>query len=165
MTGGHLGSEDVGRWMAGERGVEQERHLRECSLCGAEVSRLEGALARFGGAVREWSEVQPGAQSPGAWRVERAAHKGRAVGLRWSLAAVALAALIAIPQWKSMRDRQAAEEAARADDILMKQVDAQVSRTVPVTLEPLVNPVAWEAPPAGAGAAQDLPHKEKGKER
>jgi hypothetical protein len=151
--------------MAGERGAEEERHLRECSLCGAEVARLEGALARFGGAVREWSEAQPGAQSPGAWRAERVAPKGRAVGLRWGLAAVALVVLAAIPQWKNMRDRRAAEEAARADDVLMEQVDAQVSRTVPVTLEPLLNPAAWEAPLASAGAAQDLPHKEKGKER
>ena len=165
MTGGHLSSEDMGRWVAGERGAEQDRHLRECSLCGAEVARLEGALARFGGAVREWSEAQPGAQVSGAWRADRVAPKGRAVGLRWGLAAVALVVLAAIPQWKSMRDRQAAEAAARADDILMEQVDAQVSRTVPVTLEPLVNPAAWEAPLAGAGAAQNLPNHKQGEER
>jgi hypothetical protein len=165
MTGGHLSSEDICRWMAGERAAEEERHVRECSLCGAEVARLEGALARFGGSVREWSAAQPGAQSPGAWRADGSARKWMAAGLRWSLAAAALVVLAVIPSWKNGRDRRMAEEAARADDLLMEQVDAQVSRTVPVTLEPLVNPVAWEEFPAGAGAGQDSTSEKKGEER
>ncbi|MGA3097635.1 MAG: hypothetical protein ABSF25_14365 [Bryobacteraceae bacterium] len=157
MMRGHLGSEDMCRWMAGERGAEEERHVRECSLCGAEVARMEGALQRFGGAVRAWSAAQPGAQSAGAWRMD---HTSMVRPLRWGLAAAALVVLAVIPTWKSARDRRMAEEAARADDILMEQVDAQVSRTVPVTLEPLVNPVEWKAE-----AGQDLPGKEKGEER
>jgi hypothetical protein len=151
--------------MAGERSAEQERHVRECSLCGAEVARLEGALAQFGGSVREWSAAQPGAQSPAAWRADRAARKWRAVRLRWSLAAAALVVLAIVPSWKSARDRRMAEEAARADDILMEQVDAQVSRTVPVTLEPLLNPTAWEEFPAAAGAVQGPTSEKKGEER
>ena len=47
--------------------------MRECAACGAEVARLEGALQRLGGAVREWSATQPGAQSPGEWQADRAA--------------------------------------------------------------------------------------------
>ena len=77
MTGGHLSSEDICRWIAGERAAGEESHVRECSLCAAEVARLEGALQRFGGAVREWSAAQPGAQSTGAWRADRAAHQWR----------------------------------------------------------------------------------------
>lgn len=165
MTGGHLSSEGICRWMAGERAAEEERHVRECSLCGAEVARLESALKRFGGAVRERSAAQPGAQSPGAWQADRAVRQWRVRRLRWSLAAAALVVLAAIPVWKSTRDRRVAAEAARADAILMEQVDRQVSRTVPVSLEPLVNLVAWENFPAGAGAAQDLPRKKKGEER
>jgi hypothetical protein len=157
MTGGHLSSEDMCRWMAGERGAEEERHVRECGLCGAEVARLEGALKRYGGAVREWSAAQPGAQPAGAWRADR---QWRVRPLRWSLAAAALVVLAVIPTWKSARDRRMAEEADRADAILMEEVDAQVSRTVPATLEPLVNPVEWKAE-----AGQDLPRKEKGEER
>ena len=160
MTGRHLSPEDMCRWMAGERAAGEQAHVRGCALCGAEVARLEGALKRFGGAVREWSAAQPGAQAPGAWRADRSARQWRVRPLRWGLAAAALVVLAVIPTWKSARDRRMAEEAARADDILMEQVDAQVSRTVPVTLEPLVNPVEWKAE-----AGQDSPGKEKGEER
>jgi len=151
--------------MVGERDADEERHVCECSVCCAEVARLEGALKRFGGSVREWSAAQPGAQAPGAWRADRAARHWRARRLQWSLAAAALVVLAAIPVWKNARDRRIAEEAARADAILMEQVDAQVSRTVPVTLEPLVSLVEWENLPAGAGAARDLAGKKKGEER
>ena len=162
MTGGHLSSKDICRWMAGERAAERGAHVRECSLCGAEVARFEGALKRFGGSVREWSAAQPGAQSPGAWRADR---RWRVRPLRWGLAAAALVVLAVIPVWKSARDRRIAAEAAQADAILMEQVDAQVSRTVPATLEPLANLMAWENFPAGAEAARDLPSKKKGGER
>ena len=165
MTGGHLSSEDICRWIAGERAAGEESHVRECSLCAAEVARLEGALQRFGGAVREWSAAQPGAQSTGAWRVDRAAHQWRVKRFQWSLAAAALVLLAVVPAWKGARDRRVAEEAARADAILMEQVDYQVSRTVPATLEPLVNLAVWESLPTGAGAARDLPVKEEGEER
>ena len=165
MTGGHLNSEDICRWLAGERPADAERHLRECALCGAEVARLEGALQRFGGAVREWSAAQPGAQSSGPWRAPRAARQWGMRRLRWSMAAAALVVLLAIPVWKDARDKRVAEEADKADAILMEQVDAQVSRTVPVTLEPLVNPVMEENLPAGAGAARIVPDKTKGEER
>lgn len=85
--------------------------------------------------------------------------------MRWSLAVAALVVLAVIPAWKSARDRRIAAEAARADAILMEQVDAQVSRTVPVTLEPLVSLVAWENFPAGAGAARNPHRQKKGEER
>ena len=162
MTRGHLNSEDICRWMAGERDAEEQRHVRECSQCGAQVARLDGALKRFGGLVREWSAAQPGAQAPGGWRADR---RWRVRPLRWSLAAGVIVVLAAIPVWKNARDRGVAEEAARADATLMEQVDVQVSRTVPVTLEPLVSLVEWEKLPAAAGAAQDAPGKKEGEER
>ena len=133
--------------------------MRECGLCAAEVARLVSALKRYGGAVREWSAAQPGAQSAGAWRADPAARQWGMRRLRWSMAAAALVVLAAIPVWKDAYDRRVAEEADRADAILMDQVDAQVSRTVPRTLEPLVNPVVWETIPAGAEAAQGAPGK------
>jgi hypothetical protein len=160
MTGEHLSSEEICRWMAGEGAAGEEAHVRECSLCGAEVARLKGALERFGGAAREWSAAQPGALSPGAWQADGAAHRWRVRRLRWSLAAATLVVLAVIPAWKSSRDRRIAAAAAQADAVLMEQVDDQVSRTVPETLEPLMNLVEWNA-----GAAQDLPGKNKGEEQ
>jgi hypothetical protein len=85
--------------------------------------------------------------------------------LRWSMAAAALVVLAVIPAWKGAHDRRVAEESDRADAILMEQVAAQVSRTVPRTLEPLLNPVVWETIPAGAEAAQGAPGKKQGDEQ
>jgi hypothetical protein len=163
MTGAHLSSEDISRWTAGERADECARHLGECLLCRAEVARLESVLDAFGGAVREWGAAQPCGELPRAWQADRAARNWRMRRLRWSLAAACLVVLAAIPVWKNARDRRIAAEAARADAMLLEQVNRQVSRTAPAALEPLMNLVAWENFPAEAGAG--VPRKKKGDER
>lgn len=52
----HLSSEQVSRWMVGERTSEVVRHARDCSHCRAELDRLERALMLFRESGRCWSE-------------------------------------------------------------------------------------------------------------
>ena len=54
----HLSSREVSQWMIGERTPQQEQHVRQCPECGAEVARMEAALALFRGSVRHWSDRQ-----------------------------------------------------------------------------------------------------------
>ena len=64
--------------------------------------------------------------------------------MRWALVAAALLVLAAIPIYRNAQDRQRQAEIARADALLLEQVDAEVSRAVPRPMEPLVKLVYWD---------------------
>ena len=140
---GHLSRDEVSRWMAVERGPDQGRHLLECPRCQAEVERLDAALAQFRGSLDEWS-----ARQPNRWRSGRTVRVAARRPLRWALAATVFV-LLTIPIYQAARDRQR----AAADALLLQQVDAALSRSVPQPMEPLMKLVSWG--PAPDGRKQD----------
>jgi hypothetical protein len=140
----HLSARQISLWMVGERTPQQEQHVRECPECGAELARLEASLALFRGSVRHWSDRQvrvPGHLAP--TRRSRG-YPARPRPLRWALVAAALLLLAAIPIYRNVQDRQRQAEMARADALLLEQVDAEVSRAVPRPMEPLAKLVSWD---------------------
>lgn len=138
----HLSSEQIAQWIAGERSPGGEQHIRECAECGAEVARVEGALALFRGAVIELGEQSESKRSF-ASTARRASHRFQP--MRWALACAALLLLAVIPVFYNAKERQRKADLAKADAALMEQVDAEISRAVPATMEPLVKLVAWDA--------------------
>jgi hypothetical protein len=140
----HLSSREVSRWMIGERTSRQEQHVRECPECGAELARMEAALALFRGSVRHWSDGQSRAVPPAIGSILPARRGSWAQPLRWALVAATLLVLAAVPVYRNVQDRQRQAEAAMADALLLEQVDAEVSRAVPRPMEPLVKLVSWD---------------------
>ena len=140
----HLSSGEISQWMIGERTPQLEQHVRQCSECGAEVARLEASLALFRGSVRHWSGRQSRAEPPAIGSISPARQGSRIQPIRWVLAAAALLVLAAVPIYRSAQDRQRQAEIARADALLLEQVDAEVSRAVPRPMEPLVKLVSWD---------------------
>jgi hypothetical protein len=140
----HLSSQEISRWMIGERTPQQEQHVRQCSQCGAELDRLEAALALFRGSVRQWSDGQVRFPRPLAPTRRSRGYPARPLPIRWALVAAALLVLAAVPIYRNAQDRQRQAEIARADALLLEQVDAEVSRLVPRPMEPLVKLVSWD---------------------
>jgi hypothetical protein len=140
----HLSSLEVSRWMMGERTPHQEQHVCQCPECAAEVARMEAALGLFRDSVRHWSSGQSRAEPPAIGSVLPARRGPRIQPMRWALVAAALVVLAAVPIYRNVQDRQRQAEAARADALLLEQVDAEVSRAVPRPMEPLVNLVSWD---------------------
>ncbi len=133
----HLSSQEISQWMIRERTPQQEQHVRECSECEAELARLEASLALFRGSVRHWSGLQV--------RVPRSLAPGPLPHpMRWALVAAALLVLAAVPIYRNAQERQRQAEIARADALLLEQVDAEVSRAVPRPMEPLAKLVSWD---------------------
>jgi hypothetical protein len=130
----HLSPEEISNWFLGNRDSERARHVRECAACGREVAALEAALGEFRSAVENW-DAPPPVLKVADWRVPRVA--------RWALAAAAAALLAAAPLY--LHHRQVAADSARADALLLEQVDAEVSRAVPRPMAPLVQMVAWSS--------------------
>lgn len=130
----HLSPEQVAKWMTGERSSPEEQHMLECSQCRAEVAHFQAHLAEFGCAVRDWSERHT---------VVKSLRNGRhARPLRWAWVAAAAVLLSSLPSYLAARHRKA--EQARADAMLMEQVDANVSRAIAAPMEPLARLMTWD---------------------
>ena len=127
----HLSGRRISAWMAGERTPEEERHMGECPECRAQVAGLENAVAWFRGSVREWSET-------GGTRQLRVRRQPR-----WALIAATLVILAGVPIYRNVELQREADR-ARADALLMEQVDAGLSRPVPAPMEPLLSLVPGE---------------------
>ena len=123
----HLTGAGISRWLLGERTAAEEEHVRDCPACAREIERMGGALARFRGAVHGWAAAPPA----------RAHHP-----LRWAWAALVAAAML-WPIYAGLAKRRQAER-ARADEILLEQVDAGVSRAIARPMEPLAKLMTWE---------------------
>ena len=108
--------------------------MAECQQCRADVARFESTLAAFGGAVRDWSEQQS---------VVRPLRDGRrARPFRWAGVAAAALLVVAVPIYR--QDQQRRAERARADAVLMEQVDVAVSRVTAAPMEPLAKLMTWD---------------------
>ena len=127
----HLSLQQIDAWIIGERAAEVEGHLRSCRACADEVERVAGPLAMFGGAVRSWGQEQMGPARP--WGPVENRNVVRAWVWRVGLAVATLLLLIAAPVY---RHRQATREAAQ-DEILLRQVEREISQSVPAPMEPL----------------------------
>jgi len=146
----HLSSEQFSWWIAGEHTAAEEQHTEECLACGAELARMEQALSLFRDSAREWGR-QNGSEACNVWSAKQA-RNGFGVQPRcWMAAAVLMVLLlVAIPMQVSRRNRQREAGAAQIDTALLEQVDTEVSRAVPATMEPLATLV-----PGAAGAAEE----------
>jgi hypothetical protein len=145
----HLSPEDISRWFAGERSPDLQRHAGECEACSARLDRMESAMAEFRGSVHDWSASQTAAATQIVWRPPT-----RRLVRTWILAAASLLILASGPAWWHFRQQARAAEMARAD-ALLQQVDAEISRAVPRTMEPLVSLVTW-----GSGPTEESQNKE-----
>ncbi|MGD0616472.1 MAG: hypothetical protein ABSB67_02305 [Bryobacteraceae bacterium] len=147
----HLSSRGISEWASGTRPPEVENHLHECAECREELTRLHGALSDFRDSLRSWGAAE-GAPPQPMWRTENAQGAHR---LRWALAAMVLVLLAAIPVYLA-RDRPRPGGTSAEDAVLLEQIDANVSRTVPATMEPLTSLVSWSSTNPAAATAKSL---------
>ncbi len=129
----HLSSEQLAEHILGEPSPVVAQHVEGCPACRAEVADFHEALGEFRGAVRGWSEdqaqaaraVPAGVAEPRSWIPS---HQ-----LAWALL-LATAFIIA----SFVFPRHGREPEPPSDAALLNQVDSQVSRTVPSSMEPLM---------------------------
>lgn len=98
------------------------------------MNDFEDSVSRFREAMRQEGERS---ENPG-WQAML--DRGRiraATRLRWALAAATLLALGAVPIWRNAQQRRAVAQ-DRADELLMEQVNAGLSRGVPPAMAPLL---------------------------
>jgi hypothetical protein len=129
----HLSSPQISEWVAGYRTTECEQHLRECATCSTELAAFESGLSGLGRSVRYWAaqqEIESSRSMPTRSDIGRNRW-------RWAAVAAAAGALALLPvQWA----RNAQREAQWAEDAeLLSRVNTELSRTVPSTMQPLMD--------------------------
>jgi hypothetical protein len=92
---------------------------------------MERTLVRFGSAVRDWGEHEFESVRP----VAAPAARRHSIGWRFAAAAAAIVLAVGVPTWRQHR----AAEIARQDEALLQQVQADISRSVPLPMETLAS--------------------------
>ena len=149
----HLSAWEHEECVLGEATPEMLGHLTECAPCRAEVARLEHGVAVYRKAALEWSSECLATRPQ---RPHMAVRRGLpAAALRWAIAAAVLLVLALLPFHVGSR-RPVQRTAEISDDVLLQQVDEQVSVSVPASMESLTHLVSTESG-SGAGAATAAP--------
>ena len=127
----HLSSDQTCKWLAGERGTEEQQHLRDCPVCRAELNQFEHALTGFRSSLQE-SPV------PAVNYL-----RTRQILPRWVLATAAVALMLAGPVYWNARQQHSIEQ-SKTDELLLERVNAGLSRSVPASMEPLMQLISNE---------------------
>jgi len=141
----HLSSEQLSSVVAGIR-IPEDGHLRECATCAQEVERMKTVLNLFRGSVWEWADNLDHSRA-------KPAHAPRRTPMAWVVAAAVLAAAVAIPMYQDSRTQELKAQALR-DAQLLDDVNAQLSRSGPLAMDPLMRLMAF--PESGSGTSSDI---------
>ncbi len=140
----HLSSEQISEWLAYDCAPDVDQHIRQCAQCAVETKRLKNLLGVFRSSAIAWSALHKDAEAPNRWKPPEQ-RRGFFIGVpRWKLAAAMLAIVLFASVYKNLSDRRREAEAFKADVQLWEEVNAQVSRQVPASMEPLMKLIAWE---------------------
>ena len=152
----HLTPEEFSQWFAGGRTAECDRHVAECESCRIGVEEVAATIAALRDSVHEWGRVAVGDGAPIAWQAPfRPFRPSRSMTKRWILAAASLLILASGTAYWRYREQARIADMAHAD-ALLQQVDAEISRAVPDSMEPLVSLVTWGAGPTDERRKKEL---------
>jgi len=135
----HLSPEQISNVVAGIR-IPEEAHVQDCQECKQEVERVRNVLGLFRTSVREWTNTLEHSEFPlrEEMELQERRHSGtRRASMAWVLATAALAAAVAIPMYQDSRAQEAKAQAER-DSQLLDDVNAQLSRSGPLAMDPLM---------------------------
>lgn len=137
----HLSSEQIERHMAGQATADEQRHASECLECRTELSRMQSTLELYRDSVRQWSDRQSRPELR-AWRPSERSRWFDMQVWRLGMVVTAMVVLAVVPVYRNASARMRAAELARQDALLLERVDAELSRTVPASMEPLLKLVS-----------------------
>jgi anti-sigma factor RsiW len=140
----HLTSEQICKVLANDAGLDVRDHLEGCKACREEVDHLRETLKAFRRSVHDYGEQQFNPQAFLQNRPRRSYSLAIASQRLWT--AVAIVLLGALLGWNLHRPqrKEIRVQTANSDAALLKQLDQQMSQTVPAAMEPLVQLVSWD---------------------
>lgn len=132
----HLSSEQVLEWTLGERCAEVGRHLADCRECREELVGLQDGLRAFRQSAHDWADAPVRVAVP-----DRPVSPPVSWG--WAGLTAMVIGLALFPLYLDIRETQREAESVR-DSLLLDQVQTRLARTVPQSMEPLMELMAEE---------------------
>lgn len=135
----HRSSEKINQWIAGDGAPADLDHMQTCAECRAEAGKLQDALSAYSGFARDWSRSQVPAAPP-LTQLLRGMRRPAQVA-RWAgvAAAAAIAVVVlALPRLEKSQNAQPPIDESAQDALLLQQVNARISRTAPLAMDPLL---------------------------
>ncbi|HET9219017.1 MAG TPA: hypothetical protein VFR18_18680 [Terriglobia bacterium] len=132
----HLSSEQVLEWTLGERCAEVGRHLADCRECREELVGLQDGLRAFRQSAHDWADAPVRVAVP-----DRLVSPPVSWG--WAGLTAMVIGLALFPLYLDIRETQREAESVR-DSLLLDQVQTRLARTVPQSMEPLMELMAEE---------------------
>ena len=136
----HLTPDEISNVLIGDATPQQQQHASKCTECAESLEHLKETFSVFRESVHLWSGKNEGAIPKSIDFHQNSAGVGR-TRLRWALASAVLIILLVIPVYKNKRDERRARQAME-DALLLEQVNASLTREVPVSMEPLMKLVS-----------------------
>jgi len=144
----HLSSDQLSDCVLGQASRTVAQHVQHCPACSAALMEFRESLGEFQSAVRRWSDVQARQYQAGNYRADASRATPRRapeLSIRSSSHQLAWALLIAVVcVIASFVFPRHGSDLIGSDAALLNQVDAQVSRTTPSSMEPLMKLVVEE---------------------
>jgi hypothetical protein len=141
----HLNADQLAAWLAGDRSAEAAAHLHSCAACQSQVASFESAVSNFRSGLTTIAE-SPHPATLQTSKTSRSPSWFRPVfspGYGWAVAAVLVAVLAVVPFYKTGGNSPQPPRtppiaiAEVSDTALFEQMDAQLARSVPRSMEPL----------------------------
>jgi anti-sigma factor RsiW len=134
----HLSSAQLSECVLGQPSPIVAQHVQDCPVCRAELIQFREALSEFRGAVHAWSGDQADQyRANGALAIAASVPEPRPGSASHQLAWALLIAVVCVIA-SFVLPSHLRENAPASDAVLLNQVDAQVSRTAPSSMEPLM---------------------------
>lgn len=140
----HLSPEALSKWIAGDSSLSEERHMKECQRCTAELNALQDALAEFRASVIDWADRERSTRIPDSSSFARISRGIFIRRLRWLSAVAAITLVALVPMYKRSIEhhRQVEISQESIDAELLERINAHLSQTAPLSLQPLTTLVS-----------------------
>jgi hypothetical protein len=137
----HLSTDELFECLATGATEGQKVHLAVCEQCAMELQRNEKITQEARSAVAEWTESLQG--SDAAFLKQMGDRKRRGGQLRFAQLSAAVLLLLVVPAAVVQR-RYSEQQKRQADEVLLRQVDQEISKTEPTAMQPLTRLVTWQ---------------------
>jgi hypothetical protein len=134
----HLTEDQVARCFAGQSTMDERQHIQQCAACSAELDRLANSISLFRNAVRDRIDARVALHAPAIVFEDQPPVPATPIW-KWAMVTVVTVLLVALPFFITRPQQFVDNASAPADpDILMREINLHLSRTMPAPMEPIL---------------------------
>ena len=134
----HLTEGEIARCFTGQPTDVEWLHIQECAACSAKLDRLTNSISLFRNAVRDRIDQRIAVHAPAITFEDQRPVPATHIW-KWAMVTVVAVLLVALPFFITRPQQFVDSASAPSDpDILMREINLHLSRTMPAPMEPIL---------------------------